>query len=270
MRKPSPELLDLFYRSNGFPIDDLDVRDFVQHTSSVMASTWFVPTHTIPAVFFIMGGGSGDLSALIYELRRLALITEATAAALPNMVAERSGSPALCYHYFVNVTHLDARVYSKSVEDWDEALTPLLHVGPLHPWFRPTDDYAEIYKNGVICSANLPAVDFDDAQAADYLGDPEHPVAKRASRASNEGSDDSVATTKVGGHAHGLRRSGLTPNDRERDRGGADAEEEAFDGLDGFDTAGLTPLSEIKLSAADLKLLKMPSPSVEDDFNDDD
>jgi hypothetical protein len=269
MRKPSPELLDLFYRSNGFPIDDLDVRDFVQHTSSVMASTWFVPTRTIPAVFFVMGGGSGDLSALIYELRRLATITEATAAALGGAADKQVGKHALCYHYFVNVTHLDARVYSKSVEDWDDALTPLLHVGPLHTWFRPMDEYAEIYKNGVICSANLPIVEFDDAQAADFLGDPEHPVAKRASRMGSEAEDDSGETDTVGNRAFGVRRSGSAPHDRARHRGGVHAEAEADDGYGEINTEGLTPLSEIKLSAADFKLLKMKDPAVEDDFDDD-
>jgi hypothetical protein len=180
MRRPSPEVLDLFYRSGGYPIDDLDVRDSVQHTSSVIASTWFVPTRTIPAVFFIMGGGSGDLSALIYELRRLAEITSIMAAALNWPEQNRTLARGLCYHYYIQVTHLDSRVYSKAIEPWDDALTPLVHASVLHPWFQPVDRYEDVYRVGYIQSINLPIVEFDTSEEAEFLGDPDAPVAKLA------------------------------------------------------------------------------------------
>lgn len=252
MRQPSPELLDLFYRSGAFPIDDLDVRDFVQHTSSVYASTWFVPTRTIPAVFFVMGGGSGDLSALIHELRRLAEITEATAAALSLSLERRSVKQTLCYHYFVQVTHIDSRVYAKSVEEWDDALTPLLHASTLHPWFRPFESYSETYKVGYVVANNLPAVDFDLVAQAEYLGDPDAPVAKRATRgalnatgldgyktnAADDGSDD------LGGNDRGFANRYERPDFFEEDYAG-------------IDKAGLTPVSEIRLSREDKKFLKI-------------
>lgn len=177
MKRPSPELLDVFYRACAFPIDDLDVSTAVKHTSAVIASTWVVPTRTIPAVFFIMGGGSGDLSALVFELRRLAEMTDIVANA-----AFRSSSteptPQLCYHYFVQVTHLDSRVYSKSIEPWDTALTPLLHTAPLHPFFTPLDEYAHIYAVGHIEAKNLPQSALTE-EDTDYIGDPDEPVAKR-------------------------------------------------------------------------------------------
>jgi hypothetical protein len=252
MRQPSPELLDLFYRSGAFPIDDLDVRDFVQHTSSVYASTWFVPTRTIPAVFFVMGGGSGDLSALIHELRRLAEVTEATAAALSLPLERRSGKQALCYHYFVQVTHIDSRVYAKSVEEWDDALTPLLHASTLHPWFRPFDGYAETYRVGYIMASSLPAVDFDLVAQAEYLGDPDAPVAKRASRGvlnatgmdgyethnADDGSDD------LGSDDRGVANRYERPDFFEEDYAG-------------IDKAGLTAVSQIRLSREDKKFLKI-------------
>ena len=180
MKRPSPEILDLFYRCGGYPIDDLDVRNFVQHDSSVYASTWFVPTRTIPAVFFIMGGGSGDLSALIYEMRRLAEITNYTAHALNWQDNRRTLARGLCYHYYIQVTHLDARVYSKSIEIWDEALTPLVHASVLHTWFQPSENYDEVYKVGYIQENNLPVVNIDSRQESEFLGDPDAPVVKRA------------------------------------------------------------------------------------------
>ena len=274
MRKPSPEILDLFYRSCGFPIDDLDVRDFVQHTSSVMASTWFVPTRTLPAVFFVMGGGSGDLSALIYELRRLAEITEITANALNIPPEQRSVRQGLCFHYFVQVTHLDARIYSKSIEEWDDALTPLLHASAMHPWFRPLEQYAEVYKSGVICSAMLPATNFGDLEAAEYLGDPDAPVAKRAGRAVTasvleEGTDESDRDNDEHGDDAGPR--GNHPYARDNDGRvprRADGADDDFDGGHPFDAKGLASLSGVRLSAADRKFLKMDddADSVEDDL----
>lgn len=176
MKRPSPELLDLLYRAGAYPIDDLNVQDAVKHTSEVIASTWLVPTTTIPAILFIMGGGSGDLSALIFELRRLAEITALTAVALNWKPESRSLARPLCYHYFVQVTHLDARIYSKSIEPWDEALTPLLHTAPLHTWFQPTADYAQVYAAGYLRVDNLPlCAEPED----DFLGDPDEPVARR-------------------------------------------------------------------------------------------
>lgn len=252
MRQPSPELLDLFYRSGAFPIDDLDVRDFVQHTSSVYASTWFVPTRTIPAVFFVMGGGSGDLSALIHELRRLAEVTEATAAALSLPLERRSVKQTLCYHYFVQVTHIDSRVYAKSVEEWDDALTPLLHASPLHPWFRPFESYAETYKTGYIVASNLPAVDFDLLAQADYLGDPDAPVAKRASRGTNS------ANTLDGYETHGADDGS---DDLGADNGGVASRYQRPDFFEedyaAIDKTGLMPVSQIRLSREDKKFLKI-------------
>ena len=180
MKRPSPEILDLFYRCGGYPIDDLDVRNFVQHDSTVFASTWFVPTRTIPAIFFVMGGGSGDLSAMIYEMKRQAEVTSLTANAMNWPEHKRTIARGLCYHYYIMVTHLDSRVYSKSIETWDEALTPLLHASVLHPWFEPTENYEEVYKVGYIQAKNLPNINFDKNADADFLGDPDAPVAKRA------------------------------------------------------------------------------------------
>jgi hypothetical protein len=274
MRKPSPEILDLFYRSCGFPIDDLDVRDFVQHTSSVIASTWFVPTRTLPAVFFVMGGGSGDLSALIYELRRLAEITDITANALNIPSERRSPQQGLCYHYFVQVTHLDARIYGKSIEEWDDALTPLLHASVMHPWFKPLEQYAEVYKNGVICSATLPATNFGDLEAAEYLGDPDAPVAKRAGKpVSPPTFDEDDNADDLYGSEHGddddfggdHPRAGGNNGRVSRRSDGANS---GRDGNHSFDAQGLESLSGIKLSAADRKFLKMDedADSVEDDL----
>lgn len=180
MNKPSPEILDVFYRAGGFPIDDLDVTDFVKHTTSVFASTWFVPTRTIPAVFFIMGGGSGDLTALIHELRHLAEVTECSARAFNWRSEKRSVMRGLCYHYYVIVTHIDARVYSKGIEPWDEGLTPLLHAPVLHPWFKPYEAYPKVYEIGYIKADNLPTASIDDQEAYEFLGDPDAPVAKRS------------------------------------------------------------------------------------------
>ena len=188
MKKPSPELLDVFYRACAFPIDDLDVGAAVKHTSSVYASAWLVPTRTIPAIFFIMGGGSGDLSALLYELRRLAEMTAITATALNYKVENRTLTRPLCYHYFVQVTHLDSRVHSKSIEPWDDALTPLLHTSPLHPFFEPLEEYAHIYEVGYIESKNLPHSSLTDADT-DFIGDPDEPVAKRFSPAFDDDDD---------------------------------------------------------------------------------
>lgn len=273
MRKPSPEILDLFYRSCGFPIDDLDVRDFVQHTSSVMASTWFVPTRTLPAVFFVMGGGSGDLSALIYELRRLAEITEVTANALNIPPEQRNVRGGLCYHYFVQVTHLDARIYSKSIEEFDDALTPLLHASVLHPWFKPLEQYLEVYKNGVICAANLPATHFSDLEASEYLGDPDAPVAKRAGKpisapVFDEGEDADDLDDDESGDDDDLggRGSGFGDNNGRVSRRDNSAAGDHTNGA-AFDTQRLESLSSIRLSAADRKFLKMEdADSVEDDL----
>jgi hypothetical protein len=259
MRKPSPELLDLFYRSGAFPIDDLDVRDYVGHTSAVMASTWFVPTQTIPAIFFVMGGGSGDLSALIHELRRLAVVTGMTTTALSLPIERRGGKQSLCYHYFVQVTHVDARVYAKSVEEWDEALTPLLHTSVLHPWFRPQEEYAEVYKTGYVSVTNLPETDFADRDAADYLGDPEVPVAKRATRATFGGSreddvDDNETDASVLDRGDARGGKGGHKGGGYAGFGNAGALD---DPQDDFDTSELTSLSDIRLSAEDRKFLKI-------------
>ena len=162
MKCPSPELLDLFYRSGAFPIDDLDIRGSVHHTSSVFASTWYVPTRTIPAIFFIMGGGSGDLSALIYELRRIAVVTDYTANALNWPTPKRVINRGFCYHYIIQVTHIDSRVYSKTVEEWDDNIVPMLHASPLHTWFNPMTDYEKIYEKGYISIENLPASNMSD------------------------------------------------------------------------------------------------------------
>lgn len=194
MKRPSPELLDLLYRAGAFPIDDLNVQDAVKHTSEVVASTWLVPTQTIPAIFFIMGGGSGDLSALIFELRRLAEITTLTATALNWKPESRTLARPLCYHYFVQVTHLDARIYSKSIEAWDEALTPLLHTAPLHPWFQPLEQYAQVYTTGYLKVDNLP---YCTTPEDDYLGDPDEPVAKKVSLNLLDDSDNDLTDDEM-------------------------------------------------------------------------
>ena len=179
MKCPSPEILDLFYRSCAFPIDDLDIQEVVQHTSSVFASTWYVPTKSLPAIFFVIGGGNGcgDLSALIYEIRRLAQMSGYTAAALNWPVEKRTAIRGLCFHYVVQVNHLNATVYRKSVEPWDDALMPLLHTAVLHPWFKP-DAYANIYDKGLLDINNLPSATISD-EDMEFLGDPDEPVAKR-------------------------------------------------------------------------------------------
>jgi hypothetical protein len=242
MRRPSPEILDIFYRSGGYPIDDLDVRDVVQHTSSVYASTWFVPTRTIPAVFFIMGGGSGDLSALIYELRRLAEITALTASALNWSEHSRTLARGLCYHYYILVTHLDARVHSKSIEVWDEALTPLVHASVLHPWFQPSERYEDVYRVGYIQPINLPIVDFDMTEEASFLGDPDAPVAKRAD----------VKELRAAQNNKGLANP---PLEKETDVLGSD-----FAGGE----QSVQKLSDMRLSKEDREFLDLPD--VEDDL----
>lgn len=194
MKRPSPELLDLLYRAGAFPIDDLNVQEAVRHTSEVIASTWLVPTQTIPAIFFVMGGGSGDLSALIFELRRLAEITALTASALNWKPENRSLARPLCYHYFVQVTHLDARIYSKSIEPWDDALTPLLHTAPLHPWFQPLEQYAQVYATGYLQADHLPYCAVPDD---DFLGDPDEPVARRVALTDEPDDDDDTLTAEA-------------------------------------------------------------------------
>lgn len=190
MKRPSPEVLDLLYRAGAFPIDDLNVQEAVRHTSEVIASTWLVPTQTIPAIFFLMGGGSGDLSALIFELRRLAEITALTATAFNRKPLTRP----LCYHYFVQITHLDARIYSKSIEPWDDALTPLLHTAPLHPWFQPLEEYAKVYATGHLTVDHLP---YCAAPQEDYLGDPDEPVARRVALRDLDDDDDSLTSEEI-------------------------------------------------------------------------
>jgi len=187
MKCPSPELLDLFYRCGAFPIDDLDVRATVHHTSSVFASTWYVPTRTIPAIFFVMGGGSGDLSALIYELRRLAVVTEYTANAMNWPASKRVINRGICYHYLVQVTHIDSRIYNKSVEEWDDGITPMLHAAALHTWFNPMTEYDKVYEKGYISIENLPASNMSD-EDSEYLGDPDAPVAKKIVKKPTQGS----------------------------------------------------------------------------------
>lgn len=263
MRRPSPEILDLFYRSGGYPIDDFDVRSFVQHTSSVMASTWFVPTRTLPAIFFIMGGGSGDLSALIYELRRLAEITSYTASALNWAESKRTVARGLCYHYYVQVTHLDSRIYSKSVEVWDEALSPLLHASVLHPWFQPSEHYADAYRVGYIQAINLPIIDFDTAEEADFLGDPDAPVAKVA--------DIKEMRAAMSNTAISARFSDADPADLGRVNSGPAIQrapsnkiEDALDAALQGGAQAVPRLSDMRLSKEDRAFLNLPD--VEDDL----
>lgn len=174
MRSPSPDLLDLLYRACAFPIDDLDVQDAVRHTSPVIASAWYVPTATIPAVLFVMGNGSGNLAAITHELHRLASLPPVLAKALPATVG---GPPRFCYHYFFHLNHIDSRLHSRSIEPWDAALDSLLHTAPLHPWFQPLAEYAHVYAAGRLDAANLPGATLDAAD--DFIGDPDAPVARR-------------------------------------------------------------------------------------------
>jgi hypothetical protein len=174
-----------------------------------------------------------------------------TATALSVPAESRNAKQSLCYHYFVQVTHVDARIYAKSVEEWDEALTPLLHASVLHPWFRPQEDYAEVYKVGCVSVANLPETNFADRDASDYLGDPEVPVAKRATRATFGGSneDDVDADETVSA----VLDRGNTGNGK----GGNKGRGVLDDPQDDFDTSELTSLSDIRLSAEDRKFLKI-------------
>lgn len=263
MRRPSPEILDLFYRSGGYPIDDFDVRNYVQHTSSVLASTWFVPTRTLPAIFFIMGGGSGDLSALIYELRRLAEITGFTASALNWPEARRTVARGLCYHYYVQVTHLDSRIYSKTIEQWDDSLTPLLHASVLHPWFQPSEHYEDAYKVGYIQAINLPIINFDSAEEADFLGDPDAPVAKvadiREMRASM--TNPGIATRLDGGENNPGVRGNASAARVNPPVSRIEAELDAA--LQGGSQA-VPRLSDMRLSKEDRAFLDLPD--VEDDL----
>lgn len=174
MRAPSPDLLDLLYRACAYPIDDLDVQDAVRHTSPVIASTWYVPTATIPAILFVMGNGSGNLAAITHELHRLATLPPVLAKALPASGAE---APRFCYHYFFHLNHIDSRLHSRSIEPWDPALEPLLHTAPLHPWYQPLDAYAHIYAVGRLDAGNLPSSTLDASD--DFIGDPDAPLAKR-------------------------------------------------------------------------------------------
>lgn len=263
MRRPSPEILDLFYRSGGYPIDDFDVRNFVQHTTSVMASTWFVPTRTIPAIFFIMGGGSGDLSAIIYELRRLADITSLTASALNWPESKRTIARGLCYHYYVQVTHLDSRIYSKSVEVWNEELTPLLHTAVLHPWFQPSEHYEDAYRVGYIQAINLPIINFDSTEEADFLGDPDAPVAKVA--------DIREMRAAMAHPGVAARFGGADPNDRGRVNSGPSASQAPANKIEAELDAALQGgaqavprLSDMRLSKEDRAFLDLPE--VEDDL----
>jgi hypothetical protein len=174
LRAPAPDLLDLLYRACAFPIDDLDVQDAVRHTSPVIASTWYVPTATIPAILFVMGNGSGNLAAITHELHRLATLPPLLSKVLP---ATATGAPAFCYHYFFHLNHIDSRLHSRSIEGWDPALDALLHTAPLHPWYQPLEQYGHIYAVGRLDAANLPSstLDADD----DFIGDPDAPVARR-------------------------------------------------------------------------------------------
>ena len=174
MRRPSPEILDLMYRAGAFPLDDLDVQEVVRHPTPVLASVWYIPTKTIPAIFFIMGGGSGDLSAMIYELRHLADCTEVLS--LTKTHSESALKPVISYHYFFMVNHVDARVYSKTVEPMTAELLALMHASPLHPWFDPLAAHRDMYASGFVNSSNLPRLQYEYMDALEYLGDPERPI----------------------------------------------------------------------------------------------
>lgn len=244
MKKPSPELLDLFYRACAFPIDDLDVGTVVRHTSTVMASAWFIPTRTLPAIFFVMGGGSGDLSALIFELRRLATMTDALANAVNWKESSRTIQRGLCYHYFFQVTHLDARVYSKSIEPWDDSLTPLLHAAPLHPWFDPMEKYASVYQYGVINETYLPLSTMDDTDA-EFLGDPDAVVAKRIQRTPTPAVPEPRYSRPAAATAPAVARlsqpveppQNLEEYDEDEDAAYEDDEYDGVEGDDGFTEA---------------------------------
>jgi hypothetical protein len=134
-----------------------------------------------------MGGGSGDLSALIYELRRLAVVTEYTANAMNWPASKRVINRGICYHYLVQVTHIDSRIYNKSVEEWDDGITPMLHAAALHTWFNPMTEYDKVYEKGYISIENLPASNMSD-EDSEYLGDPDAPVAKKIVKKPTQGS----------------------------------------------------------------------------------